>query len=265
MGDGHSSLLDVKGREVWRKGSGNGKFSTAEVWCQGWGYFSIRPGSFRMTTEQRFTAWSLERKCLIPVPTCHHSWRNFFISCDCQGHSVGGGLWTVKRSAVSCFESRSLNVTNRKVFFLSMLLDLSLNLDCHAIKSGPWETRTQGERRCRRPKRCVSDRAMNQPAHSQLLSRKQMPGREQPNLGRDIHRSEQVKTWGQPEGRLNKDSKMQRKILWKHQVMTVVGLCGVGFIDKHCLCLWRARRKRFLVQGVVKMELALTKFGRLWI
>lgn len=50
-----------------------------------------------------------------------------------------------------------------------------------------------------------------------------MPGTEQHNLGKDIHRSEQVKAWGRPEGRLNKN---REKFFEKSLVMTVVGLCG---------------------------------------
>lgn len=71
---------------------------------------------------------------------------------------------------------------------------------------------------------------MNQPSHSRLLSRKQMPGTEQPNLGKDIHRSEQVKAWGRPEGRLNKN---RVKSFEKSQVTTVVGLCGASAFEKH--------------------------------
>lgn len=119
-----------------------------------------------------------------------------------------------------------------------MLLDLSLNLDRHAIKTGPQETWTQGEWECRRPKCHVSDRTMNQLLHSRLLSRKQMPWREQANLGRDIYRSEWVRVWGQPKGRLNKNSKMHGKKTFDiNQVMAAVGLCGAHFIDKGCLCL----------------------------
>lgn len=61
-----------------------------------------------------------------------------------------------------------------------------------------------------------------------------MPGIEQPNLVRGIHRSQWVKVWGQPEGRLNKNSKIQgEKSFEKSQVMTAAALCGAGFIDKH--------------------------------
>lgn len=51
----------------------------------------------------------------------------------------------------------------------------------------------------------------NESALALLLSRKQMPVRTQFNLGKDTEWSEQVKTWGQPKGSLNKNSKM----LWK--------------------------------------------------
>lgn len=50
---------------------------------------------------------------------------------------------------------------------------------------------------------------MNQPSYSRLLSRKQMPGREQRNLGKDIRRSKQVKARGQPEGGRNKKNEKQ--------------------------------------------------------
>lgn len=61
---------------------------------------------------------------------------------------------------------------------------------------------------------------MNQPAHLLFLSRKQMPKREKLNLGRAVCGSEQVKAQGQPEGKQNKNCKMQRDYLWsKVQVL----------------------------------------------
>lgn len=217
MGDGHSSVK--KRWLLWK--SGNRKISADEVWCQGWSCSSML--LLKFSTDSQAAAHSMVThetgvEGLVPVPTCHHSWGNFFYTSWLPGSQCRWGHWTFKRSAASFFESRSLNVTNRKAFSLSMLLDLSLNLDCQAIKLGPWETWTKGERGCRRPKRHVSDRAMNQPLHSWLLSRKQMPGREQSNLGNDIRKSDLVKACGQPEGRLNKNSKMQGKILWESQV-----------------------------------------------
>lgn len=84
----------------------------------------------------KLTAWSLEKvgrrvwflsqPVIILKETFYMSWR--------PGSACRWGHWTFKWSAVSFFESWSLNVTNRKAFFLCMLLDLSLNLDCHAIK-----------------------------------------------------------------------------------------------------------------------------------
>ena len=50
-----------------------------------------------------------------------------------------------KNSAVSIFDCSALNVTNRKALPSPCLLfDLSLNLHCHAIKSGPCETERAG-------------------------------------------------------------------------------------------------------------------------
>lgn len=145
-----------------------------------------------------------------------------------------------KYSAVSIFESRSLNVTNRKAFFLSMLAAWFVTksgLLCYKIWA-MWDMvrGRVGMSTAQMPCQWQS----NESAHSQLLSRKQMPGREQLNLGKDICRFEQVEAWGQPEGL----KKLQGKILWKSQVTTLVGLSGTDYFDKNCLCFWRDRHFR---------------------
>lgn len=66
-------------------------------------------------------------------------------------------------SVISSYESESLNVTNREAFFVSMLLDLSLDrseCSCYkneALGDGHLESRDVDGPEC-----CVSDIAMNQ-------------------------------------------------------------------------------------------------------